>query len=366
LGAYAARWSVAIGAVLVALGCDAGSERLNETADSRAGDGAGHAGAGQGDGREVDAGPIDGGLHLTIDSLAYGGGRFVAVGSEAELIGDTWGDSWGVIYVSQDGATWTRAATDLPTPVWDISYGNGRFVALGSDIQNGSGAATMFSRAYVSDEGEHWTTVDLVEPLISVHAAFGAGLFIAAGETAHWRSVDGVSWTAFGPPSGISGGVDFADGAFVSWGSSSPSLLVSIGGGEWSATTLDEPGLRIAELTVVNDRFVGVAVSGYGEAGNPLSWRETSSDDGVHWSLGRATQTRPPLTAIEDDSVCIALGAEAVYSGPDCASLEVTYTASSFVPTSALHAGGLYLVGGESGGILSSLDGITWTKALWE
>ena len=44
----ASSW-VAIGAMLVALGCDAGSERINETAGARADERAGQAGAGQDD-----------------------------------------------------------------------------------------------------------------------------------------------------------------------------------------------------------------------------------------------------------------------------------------------------------------------------
>lgn len=77
-------------------------------------------------------------------------------------------------------------------------------------------------------------------------------------------------------------------------------------------------------------------------------------------------EQRPPLTVIEDDAVCIAFGEGTVYTGPDCASLEVADTPSRFTPTCALHAAGLYLVGGEAGGILSSPDGTSWTKALWD
>ncbi len=115
--------------------------------------------------------PLEG-TQLEIYGLAHDDdGTFVATGGET-VDGNSI-DSSGVIYASEDGRSWTKVASGLLTVPWDVSYGNGRFVAVGSWIKNGVGPATKRSEAYVSEDGRTWTTA----------------------RYAFTSSTDGLSWT---------------------------------------------------------------------------------------------------------------------------------------------------------------------------
>ena len=66
------------------------------------------------------------GTSASIRNVAYGAGRFVALGSR---VGGNSGDS---AYTSADGTTWSRS--NLPTAGYDkISFVNNRFIALGAN-----------------------------------------------------------------------------------------------------------------------------------------------------------------------------------------------------------------------------------------
>ncbi|HEX4342644.1 MAG TPA: hypothetical protein VH255_04595, partial [Verrucomicrobiae bacterium] len=69
-----------------------------------------------------------GGANPLIEAVAYGNGRYVAVG--IYIFGTN-----GFIETSDDGVTWTvRADCAVPMltpPLYDVVFGNGRFVAVG-------------------------------------------------------------------------------------------------------------------------------------------------------------------------------------------------------------------------------------------
>jgi hypothetical protein len=124
----------------------------------------------------------------TIYTIAYGNGKFVAGGSD------------GLIATSPDGTTWTAATTDvfnhvnlggfdIKADVYTIAYGNNKFVA----------GSSYCDTAYSSD-GITWTRV--AENKLSgviYTIAYGNSKFIAGdagGKIA--ISSDGVTWTAAG------------------------------------------------------------------------------------------------------------------------------------------------------------------------
>ena len=82
------------------------------------------------------------GTSASIRNVAYGAGRFVALGSR---VGGSAGDS---AYTSSDGSTWSRA--NLPTAGYDkIAFANNRFIALC--------AGSSGTDAAMSTDGSTWS-----------------------------------------------------------------------------------------------------------------------------------------------------------------------------------------------------------------
>src|SRR5262249_48857660 len=102
--------------------------------------------------------------------VAYGDGKFVAVGEK------------GTIVVSGDGTNWSRVASGVTTPLSGVVCGEGGFVAVG---QNG-----IILR---SIHGINWFRCPSPTKASLVAATYAAGRFVAVGN-AILSSVDGVHW----------------------------------------------------------------------------------------------------------------------------------------------------------------------------
>lgn len=293
--------------------------------------------------------------------MVYGDGLFVAVGSEGSRT-----QVRGAIFSSPNGHTWTRVANDLNVPLWDVAKGNGRIVAVGSDLSPGPAlipSATSFS----SEDARTWSATDLPLPPAAFRSAFGNGLFVAAGRRAHLKSVDGRDWTTFGPPhDDIRGGVEFAGGHFVSWLPSSGQVLVS-SDDDWQSVELPGAPYTLQDLRAVNGVLSGLIMEDrcFGEDESCISWGKITSSDGIDWVVEAQELRVPPAQVVVDTSSgCVAFKGDAVVSGPDCANLAVSFRDEWFTPHDALYASGIFLVAGSSG-ILSSVDGTSWIKSLW-
>ena len=136
----------------------------------------------------------------TIFAIAYGGGKFVA------------GGTVGKIAYSKDGVNWTAAADNairqyatvnngmwVPS-IFAVAYGGGKFVAVGGlgSIAHSKDGAT-WTAAADSAIWEYEDTDTGNGPLSSDinGIAYGGGRFVAvsgSGKTAY--SADGASWTA--------------------------------------------------------------------------------------------------------------------------------------------------------------------------
>jgi hypothetical protein len=124
---------------------------------------------------------------FAISSIAYGNGRFVAGGSDGKMAYSTNGTSWTAV---SDSTIWeyTYGGELRTAGINAIAYGNGRFVAVG----NGG-------RMAYSTNGINWTAVSdskFSTSLISA-IAYGNNRFVAGGGSGKMAySADGITWTA--------------------------------------------------------------------------------------------------------------------------------------------------------------------------
>ena len=101
--------------------------------------------------------------------MTYGEGRFVAVGDDRRA-------------ASADGLTWEVDEAADGAGLTAVAYGNGAFVAVGDALQvSTDGGATWQA---VSLGGGGWSNV-----------VFGGGLFLLGDGSEVWSSEDGLDWT---------------------------------------------------------------------------------------------------------------------------------------------------------------------------
>ncbi|MHB8301820.1 MAG: WD40/YVTN/BNR-like repeat-containing protein [Acidobacteriaceae bacterium] len=150
-------------------------------------------------------------IQTAINSVTYGNGTFVAVGSyENTNLGN-------FALTSANGSAWTtaKAAPSMQT-LQGVAYGKGTYVAVG---QNGTGGAAILT----STDGATWTTAPYALPMSQLTGvAFGNGAFMAVGASHSGTlptiltSTDGSNWTekTF-PTAGGLNAVAYGKGSFV-------------------------------------------------------------------------------------------------------------------------------------------------------
>ncbi|MGI9240142.1 MAG: PKD domain-containing protein [Verrucomicrobiales bacterium] len=138
----------------------------------------------------INWGPIASPTSIDLKGVSYGSGRFVAVGSGSP------GNAGGpvVVLTSSDGSSWTDTSSGAGTSSWqgfyDVQFCNDRFLASGfySDLR------------YSTDGGANFlTTRDTGEQIPAF--AFGNGIYLAAGidrdnssANINLSSTDGENW----------------------------------------------------------------------------------------------------------------------------------------------------------------------------
>ncbi len=165
---------------------------------------------------------------ITVDtsanlySVSYGNGRYVAVGGiDSNAESDDTTNDVGEIWISHDGISWFQTVSDLGGEYEDVEFGNGMFLTRKG--------MTFYS----SPDGKIWTALQSTgfggEPN---DFQSGGGAFISAGyEGAIYRSTDGVDWTQVMSPDGTAWfGVGYRNGYYVATGQNGK-LATSVDGG---------------------------------------------------------------------------------------------------------------------------------------
>lgn len=253
--------------------------------------------------------------------VAFGNGRFVAVGGNAVNSSST--TSTGQSMVSVNGASWQLH--DVPTPsgqgLRTLVFHNGVFYAFSSYFQD----ATL----YVSIDGINWSKRKTYTFEYLSNVEYVNGLFIAVGRYGNiMTSENGFDWTVRvgGRNSSLQlKGVVFANGRYIAY-SNLDYVMESTDGVTWTESYasyfksgVGYPGLSFYYIYTSGGKFYGYTSEGF-----------HSSDDGVNWS------EPTKLTLLEIDGT-ITTGHSSIGNGSNYQyvnGLLTNYSGSGYVTTS--------------------------------
>ncbi len=192
-------------------------------------------------------------------AVAFGNGRWVAVGHGA------------VVAVSTDGSTWTE--DPVPSGAWQtVAYAHGEFLALSS-----TSAAT---EEMVSTNGVSWNAMaGPTGPWTGV--TYGEGRFVAVGSHGQIAtSTDGVRWTVpwYHKNYDLTA-VAYGDRQFVATDEAMGATIISTNGLVWHRLLPLRPGIKWGAVAYGNGDFVELDSSGSGYF--------ATSNYGYLWTLHR-------------------------------------------------------------------------------
>lgn len=280
--------------------------------------------------------------------VAWGGGRFVAVGRA--------NDGSVLIVHSDDGDRWEAASEPtIERGLGDVAWGDGRFVAVSDD-----GAIVH------SSDGDRWeTATDPATESGLYDVAWSRGRYVAVGAGGVVvYSDDGDRWeTASEPPTGVwsLNGAVGGGGRFVAVGSGPRGAVVvhSADGDRWAPAS--EPAASAGLTAVVwnGRRFVAVGLRG----------AIVSSTDGDRWvEEAAATSTISLHRVASSGERFVAVGGGPGGNGTILHGQGGTW-APADVPESlpvligAASANGRLVAVGDAGTILHSDDRDLWDEA---
>ena len=188
-----------------------------------------------------------------LRSVTYGNGRFVAIGD-------------GKLLYSSDAITWNLATFSLSSG-FRVMYGGNKFIAFAGNNTN---------KAAYSTDGITWTAITLPASAYWNHAAYGNGKFIVAASfnAQYLYSDDGITWTqASLPESKYWKWAVFGSGKFVI--ASDSEYIYSTDGINWSDVT-SFPMSPFENLIYADGRFFT-----YGPNG---SYTISYSYDAITWT----------------------------------------------------------------------------------
>jgi hypothetical protein len=302
------------------------------------------------DGEKWTAEPL--GTDTFLATITYGGGRFVAMGA-----GGTPGSA--PVVTSPDGKVW--AQTSVPIGRFSsylqsaIAYGNGRFVAVGNPEAN---------RAFVwtSDNGVDWPIIGTSVTAFLEQGYFSAityanGKFAMVGATTRiLTSPDGLIWNATASFPGYFSAITSGNGRFVAVGTRNDmgrltSLVATSSDGEdWATLRLSKP---VAGVGYGNGQFVGV-----GDAGTIAT-----SPDGTNWMSRESGTTNSLSGAAYGNGQYVAVGANGtIMSSVDAVAWTGRNSGTTNWLRGSTYGNGLFVVTGADGTFLTSPDGETWKR----
>ena len=226
------------------------------------------------------------GTNAHLSAVAYGAGRFVAVGQG------------GVRLSSSNGTDWAVAPAGLETNFHSVAHGAGLFVAVGAG-----------GTVHTSADGVNWVARDSNTTNGLLCVRWAKDRFLASGGLGTLlSSTNGVDWQAWdsGTPNQLTG-IAYGAGMFMVVGrwtsSNSFTVLRSTDGETWSGESVRYGDFY--DLIHHDDRFVGLCLRGFVQV----------STNGQGWSLGFSANYNYALAITHVHGRFLAVGAPDAYSG---------------------------------------------------
>lgn len=315
-------------------------------------------------------------------SVTHDGVRFIAVGENA-FVTSTNGMDWvnshhfgdvlsrfelvagnGVLVslygaslqASTNGVDWSDVGPEGLFSARSISYGAGRFVALGG-TSGGAGTA-------ISTNGWDWELLPAFTSHYAVKVAYVGGRFLTTcgnytgfAKTQFFTSIDGEIWVQC-PGDTIGYFTDFAygGGLYVSVASDIAVVATSPDGTNWTAHVISSaPRFTGSAVAFGAGRFVAVSVV-YGAPS------VATSADGLNWSLIPGTPTNGLRDITFAAGRFVAVGSYgAIATSTDGLNWSQFSGGSDRNFRDLTRGGSLYVAVGNEGMLLTSPDGTAWT-----
>jgi hypothetical protein len=204
--------------------------------------------------------------------VVFGGGVFMA----CRLSGsETPSPSSAAIAYSSTGSSWTQVS--ISVSVSRLAYGNGRFVGF-RDV---SGNQMIYS----SNNGLTWTTASLPTSFACRAVTYGNGRFVAIGSGNSLYSNDGITWVATSTAQNYSvAGVTYGNGRFVCVGITGYGLYSDDGGETWTQFLLPSTAINWRKVSYGNGIFVApILTNGFGYSNNGIDWQVSPMPSSNDW-----------------------------------------------------------------------------------
>ena len=228
-------------------------------------------------------------------------GFFGATVTADQLIGVGF---WGEIQLSSgDGANWSASGYRVPGSTGfgpnlnAVAYGAGRFVAVGDDFSNPSkrGVIATSTNGFNWEAGTFFLSQGPADGFVTV--AFGNGMFWAATPTRMYRSSNGTSFTSATDLAGGARILCFGNGRFVRVVSTL--LLVNTNGTAWvstpqpTANPFNTVALGAGMFVATSGRDVASSVNGFDwivrTNALPRGVRDLAFGNGIFMAVGNTS-----------------------------------------------------------------------------
>ena len=193
------------------------------------------------------------GTSAQLNDVAFGAGRFVAVGNTAGGVGTT--------LVSDNATTWTPVSVPAAVSLNGVRFANDLWISVGAS-----------GRIFTSANTTAWTSRFTGGTTLN-KSAFGAGLHVVVGNSgALVTSPDGIAWTASTAPTPSNlNEIAFGAATFVAVGAGG-AILTSPNGLTWADRSFTNDALT--SITFANGQFLAT-----GPGSNYFI-----SPDGINWT----------------------------------------------------------------------------------
>jgi photosystem II stability/assembly factor-like uncharacterized protein len=329
------------------------------------------------------------GTENRLVKLAYGNNLFVVVGDSGTTLVSADGVSWsrqslrsslfrnvifgnnifialvndGGILTSPDGVTWTSSVSGY---FYNICYADNRFIAVGSDSNSASSDGIIWTKS----KGGFNVGPGQVNDLIYANHQFVAVGYQQPTNSLNstiYTSSDGEIWTKY-----LGGGrnysVAYGINGFVVVGAFTGRLTIplacqiftSIDGAHW--TTLTSGGHPSFSSVIYCDKLSDNPTGQFIAVGPPIY----TSLDGIFWTENQADQSDVLNCLTHGANILVGAGELGIYISPDLKNWTKKY--AGFPINSIAYGQNKFIAVGSfspfsySDTILTSSDGITWTK----